>query len=100
MRAKCERGVLYLEIYIDMQVEGMSTSICDDQQESMETGSTHQEGGPDTPMDDSVSQENDQSANISAASYEGDEDESGENVPYDKLWVDNVYVTEVQCTST
>ena len=62
--------------------------MSEDQQESMETGSTHHEGGPDTPMDDSVSNDNDLSTNISASSCDVDEDESGnsaDGVPYDKL---------------
>ena len=62
----------------------MSTSIVEDQQESMDTGSTHQEGGPATPMDDSMSQD---VANTSTTS-EGDTDAvpvdgDGDGPPYD-----------------
>ena len=69
----------------------MSTSICEDVQESMDTGSAHQEGGPATPMEDSTCADNDQShvADTSAPISEGDGDgdatpvESSDDIPYD-----------------
>ena len=73
----------YACCYDTLQVEGMATNVVEDQQESMDTGSTHQEGGPATPMDDSMSQD---ISNTSTAS-EGDTDaipaEGDGDVPYD-----------------
>ena len=66
----------------------MSTCTVEDQQESMDTGSTHQEGGPATPMDDSMGQD---VANTSTVS-EGDADATpvegdGDGPPHDPKWV-------------
>lgn len=68
----------------------MSTSVCEDVQESMDTSSAQQEGGPGTPMEESMSAENDQSqavADTSTASGEGDDDtpvtDAGDDIPYD-----------------
>ena len=82
-----------------LQLEGMAT----EDQESMETGSTHQEGGPATPMEDSMcggdiadaegggGEEGTASVNT-GGEQEGDPvavctEEGDENIPYDKKWV-------------
>ena len=69
-------------------------------QESMDTSSTHQEGGPATPMEDSMCSGDiaEGGEGISGANADGDvaegditaasgTEESDENIPYDKKWV-------------
>ena len=76
-----------------LQLEGMAT----EDQESMDTGSTHQEGGPATPMEDSMCSGDitEGGEGISGANADGDvaegditaatgTEESDENIPYDK----------------
>ena len=64
----------------------------EDQQESMDTGSTQQESGPATPMDDSMCSGGESDAvgvvGSTAANTSGDADgdvaaEGGEDIPYD-----------------
>lgn len=62
----------------------MSTSVlCEDEQEGMDTGSTHQEGGPATPMEDSSSQEVTNTSATSEGDVEATPIEGGDNIPYD-----------------
>lgn len=69
-------------------------------QESMDTSSTHQEGGPATPMEDSMCSGDiaEGGEGIAAADAGGDvaegditaavgTEEGDENIPYDKKWV-------------
>ena len=74
-----------------LQLEGMAT----EDQESMDTSSTHQEGGPATPMEDSMCSGDlaEGGEGTTAANTSGDADgdlsaecteEGNENIPYDK----------------